>query len=107
MLLSDQLTPEQMRDAEALGRICEDTEAWKAMERLIARIQNDGIDRWASDDALGKKWLRGFREALSAVMPAIAQASADVKQVEDEEKHVRAVVVPKADDGQGTGDLAL
>jgi ABC-type transporter Mla subunit MlaD len=108
LLLSEQRSQEQIADARALAELVKDKYgAWPALQRLIKRIGDDVIDRWARDESLKKKYVAGQRDALAAVLQAIEQTAADAEQIAEEQKYEGQIVSPRAEDGMGFGDLAI
>ena len=109
MLNELDLPDELVKDGLAFGHLMDDERTWGAFIRLLAQFNADAISRWEADDSdrYSKKWLRGYREALNDMSMRIAQRAEDAKA------HVKAKVEGErlarvvADDGKGSGDLAI
>ena len=106
-MLSEQLTEQQRTDGFLLARIKEDPDVWAAFQRVLAKLNDDGIRQWTDNEGVKKAWLKGFREALSLVVPNIEQRILDSRAVVEEEKHAAEVARSPSEDGVGLGDLAI
>jgi hypothetical protein len=109
MLSELDLTDEMVQDGLAFGRLLEDDRTWPAIKRLLAKLNEDAIALWEADesDAYSKKWLRGYRQALTDVALRVEEKSQraqnHVLAARETAKRERAL----SDDGMGSGDLAI
>jgi hypothetical protein len=109
LLLSEQLDEQAKKDCFALKRMREDEQVWGALQRIVAVTEKDIIRQW-TDDTTGqksKKWLKGSLDTLRAFLPAIEQKVQDAMQVVEENVEAAAMTRSRADDGHGSGDLAI
>ena len=109
-MIQEQVSDQQYEDGLALLRLVDKhPEAWDAIERLAERLSNDLIHQWSSDDSgkYTKKWLRGAREANDALVPALRAMMDATRDSISERKDLEVAGKLPAEDGQGTGDLAL
>lgn len=98
------LTDQQVSDGLAFARMKEHhPKAWAALERLIARMRTDAAERFADSDSLDKAWLKGARETLAQVLPAMEQLAEDAQAevVESQNPEVQAGEM------RGSDDLAI
>jgi hypothetical protein len=107
--LVDQIGDQAYKDGLALRRVREDEDAWAAMGRLIQRLHDDLIQQWTDDTtgARSKKWLKGARETCDAFIPAMEQTIRNAEDVIQEKKDLESASRSRADDGVGSGDLAI
>lgn len=101
------MTLQQRMDAFALARLKADEEMWGALKRLVEQVDRDIIAKWSQDDTIKKAWLRGAREAVGCILPAVEQSIRDASEVVEEEKHVAIAARSTSDDGIGSGDLSI
>ena len=106
-MLSEQLSEERVKDGFALSRIKDDEQAWAALGRLVLRMNADVIDQWSRDKTIKRSYVDGARSSLGAILPAILQMIEDSQTVAEEQKHSLTIVRSSADDGVGSGDLAI
>jgi hypothetical protein len=103
-LLSDD---EALQDGRALGKIRADEAQWAALERLVRRLDDDAIRKWTDGENVKKQWLRGAREMVAALLPAIEQAVDKATAIEEREKQAVEGLRSVAETGGGSGDLAI
>ena len=105
------MTDEQMQDGIAFYRLLQDEKMAAALERLCRRLNDDAIGRWEQDKTptkdFSKKWLKGSREMAGCFIPAIKQMAEDAIAEQDAAKEAQVQVRSSADDGMGSGDLAI
>lgn len=108
-MLSEGLTDEQVQDGLAFSRLMEDEYQWPALQRLVARLQDDAIRVWQEDqtDQFSKKWLRGSREMAMNFLNAIQGLSEQACVQVTAQKEAEQLVKSRSDEGMGSGDLAL
>ena len=108
-MIEQKLTDEQVQDGLAFARLKQDEKAWPAIERLVRRLHDDAIARWADDKSgdYGKKWLKGSREMAAAIIPAIEGLAQDAIKSVESEKEAQVIARTTAEDGMGSGDLAI
>jgi hypothetical protein len=109
VLLKEQISEREYKDGRAFRRLREDEDIMPALERLLRRLDDDLIQGW-TDDETGqktKKWLKGARESLRAVIPAMDEMVRNAEDVIAERKELEETARSKADDGLGSGDLAI
>jgi len=109
-MVSDKLSDEQRQDGLAFARLIQDEKTWPALERLVRRLHDDAIQKWADSkdgDQYTKKWLRGAREMAGGFLPAVQQLAQDAIQSIEAEKEAQVIARTTAEDGLGSGDLAI
>lgn len=94
-------------DGLALGRLRADEDAWAALERVVRQLHDDAVTKWSNDDTVKKAWLRGAREVAGSIIPAIEQRILDAQGVVAEEREAKIELRTYAEDGVGSGDLAI
>lgn len=106
-MLLEQMTERDIEDGVVLGRLMEHEDFWPAFQRVLKMLEDDAIGQFCNDDKKGKKWLTGARDMLQSVIPAIASRAQDAETAIQERKEQQEVTRSRADDGMGSGDLAL
>lgn len=105
------MTEEQMQDGIAFYRLLQDEKMATALERLCRRLNDDAIGRWEQDKTptkdYSKKWLKGSREMAGCFIPAIKQMADDSIAEQEAAKEAQVQIRSSADDGMGSGDLAI
>lgn len=105
-----ELDDQQIQDGLAFAEIMDDERAWAAIARLIGKFNADAISHWADNPDGGpysKKWLRGYRQAISDFMPRMAQMAQDSLAHLEAAKQAKDIVKSKSEEGLGSGDLAI
>jgi hypothetical protein len=106
-MLSEQLSLQDRKDAEALMRVRSDEGAWKAIERIVEQLDRDIFLKWSADQSVDRQWVSGAREIVRAFIPSILQRIEDAQLVVVEEKHAAEIGKAQSEDGVGSGDLAI
>lgn len=107
MELHEQLTEAEVEEGLVLSRLMEHEDFWPAIQAVVKRIENDAVHGFLSDEKKGRKWLKGYLEAIRSVVPAIATKATDSETVIQEYRDQVDTVRSRAEDGQGSGDLSL
>jgi hypothetical protein len=106
-VISEQMTDEQREDAHAFRLLKADSRMWPALQRLVRRIHDDGMRKYANTEGLKKSWFTGYREAVDAILPTMEQGAQDAETAEQEDEHAAEMVRTEPADGMGSGDLAI
>ena len=106
-MLSEQLSLQDRKDAEALMRIRSDEQAWSALNRIVEQLDKDIFLKWSADNSVDRQWVSGAREIVRAFIPSILQRIEDAQLVVVEEKHAAEIGRAQSEDGVGSGDLAI
>ena len=109
MLNELELDEDTVKDGLALYRIMDDERQWKSFTDLLSKLNADAISAWEGDDEgkYPKKWLRGYRQALSDVRARIEQRANDAATFVEAKREGEKQIREMADTGSGAGDLAL
>lgn len=108
-MILEQLPDQDYKDGLAFRRMREDSDTWGALERLVKRMSDDTIRKWTDDTTgqLSKKWLKGARDMCEAFIPVMVQMIADSESAIEETKDLEKTARSRADDGLGSGDIAI
>ena len=103
----EQMTEQEVEEGLILRRLIEHEDYGPALERLAKKLEEDAVGQFCDDESKGKKWLKGARETARAIIPAIKTRAEAAGTVLEERKEQAASVRSGADDGMGSGDVAL
>src|SRR5512147_1976616 len=82
---------QQKEDREALARLQQDTKIYPALQRLLAKLNEDAITKWTNGEDVKKAWLRGYRECLDDLRGAVEQMAVDAQDDAAEEQHGKEI----------------
>jgi hypothetical protein len=108
------LNEDDFRDGLALNRALHDNEdLLPALVAIAKRMNDDAIAKWTAaesrdgENPYSKKWLRGYREAAADFVPNIQQRIQDAVSELESRQDERRLLKSRAEDGIGSGDLAI
>ncbi len=108
-MLNEQMTPEMLADTLALERLTKDPELWGAIQRLFRRTNDDLISKWSADEEkkISRQYVKGGRDVLAMLHENIERSAALSVEYKETEKEARNSLRSIAEDGMGSGDLAI
>lgn len=106
-MLDEQMSEEDIEEGLTLGSLMDHEHYWPALQRIVKFLEDDAVGQFCDDDKKGKKWLKGARDTARAIIPAIVNRAQDAQTAIEERKEATEAIRSRADDGTGSGDLAL